>query len=234
MNKQFQSQIAKRLGNEFSGLYSIETNQLLQRKGFLVILKNWKFKAIRHLATDYGNPGFFSPSRLPAPIVISEKFLQEAGTVFPLEFSVFKSHYQLILGDDLLKDLKIEAVSLVRECDREIKQKMLSFCSSTIACGLQAKELQNILKKLTAEILEILAAILRASGSEDGCAVTDIVAKFALLAELELPHFDLLVKLIVTKGKIDRKICTDAIEQIAEEFDLVGGVIAGWAKNGIP
>ena len=59
------------------------------------------------------------------PLVLSEADLKSSTDVFPIKFLDMKQDYDVLVGDDLVKDLEIGRDNLRLRCEQEIKNLML-------------------------------------------------------------------------------------------------------------
>ncbi len=91
----------------------------------LLVVKEIKipfFDFISTLGKRYGK------KMVRAPLVMTHNYICRSLEVFPLEFLEMKLINQLVYGDDVLKDIKIEKADVRLECERELKGKLENLC----------------------------------------------------------------------------------------------------------
>lgn len=59
------------------------------------------------------------------PLFLDPDYIQQSLDTFPLEFLDMSSAYHVIYGDDVLEDLDFKAADVRRQCERELKGKLL-------------------------------------------------------------------------------------------------------------
>jgi len=84
------------------------------------------FDFIATLGKRYGK------RRIRAPLIMTRDYINRSLEVFPLEFLEMKLIHQLVYGDDVLKDIKIEKADIRLQCERELKGKLQHLCQGYI------------------------------------------------------------------------------------------------------
>lgn len=74
----------------------------------------------------------YGKKRIRAPLIITRDYISRSLEVFPLEFLEMKLVHQLVYGDDVLKDIKIEKTDIRLQCERELKGKLQHLCQGYI------------------------------------------------------------------------------------------------------
>lgn len=95
----------------------------------LIVVKAIKvpfFDFIATLGKRYGK------KRIRAPLIMTCDYINRSLEVFPLEFLEMKLIHQLVYGDDVLKDIKIEKADIRLQCERELKGKLQHICQGYI------------------------------------------------------------------------------------------------------
>jgi len=96
--------------------------------------------------------------RIPVPLFLTKTYIESSLDAFPLEFFNIRSVYQVIHGEDILKDLTIEKEDLRLQCERELKAKLLLLRESF----LQAQGKAHLLRELVGQSLPAFIAIFKA------------------------------------------------------------------------
>ncbi len=92
------------------------------------------------------------------PLVMTRGYIQSSLDAFPLEFFNIKSAYQVIHGEDILKDVVIQKEDLRLQCERELKAKLLLLRESF----LEANNKSHLLRELVAQSLSAFISIFKA------------------------------------------------------------------------
>ncbi|HHT9146202.1 MAG TPA: hypothetical protein ACFYD4_11095 [Candidatus Wunengus sp. YC61] len=105
----------------FHAKYS-DINTLIVVKGIEIPFYDF----IASLGKRYGK------KKIRAPLIMTPDYINRSLEVFPLEFLEMKLIHQLVYGDEVLKDIKIEKADIRLQCERELKGKLQHLCQGYI------------------------------------------------------------------------------------------------------
>ena len=74
----------------------------------------------------------YGKKRIRAPLIVTRDYINRSLEVFPLEFLEMKLIHQLVYGEDVLKDIKLEKADIRLQCERELKGKLQHLCQGYI------------------------------------------------------------------------------------------------------
>ena len=74
----------------------------------------------------------YGKKKIRAPLIMTSDYINRSLEVFPVEFLEMKLIHQLVYGDDVLKDIKIEKADIRLQCERELKGKLQHLCQGYI------------------------------------------------------------------------------------------------------
>lgn len=74
----------------------------------------------------------YGKKRIHAPLIMTPDYIYRSLEVFPLEFLEMKLIHQLVYGEDVLKDIKVEKTDVRLQCERELKGKLQQICQGYI------------------------------------------------------------------------------------------------------
>ena len=98
----------------------------------VVVLENMDLKFIKFLAPlgkQYGK------QRIAAPLLMTPAYIDSSLDVFPIEFyNIQKLHYT-IFGEDVFSDLEIIQSDMRRQCEQELKIKLMGLRQGFIAAA---------------------------------------------------------------------------------------------------
>lgn len=104
--------------------------------------------------------------RIPVPLFLTKSYIESSLDAFPLEFFNIRSAYQVIHGEDLLKDLTIEKEDLRLQCERELKAKLLLLRESFLQAQGKAHLLRDLVGQSLPAFISIFKALLYLKGEE--------------------------------------------------------------------
>jgi hypothetical protein len=116
----------------------------------ICVLKEMNFKFFELLAS-LGRR--YSRQKIAAPLIMTQRYIHASRDVFPIEFLNFKLIHETIFGEDILKGLEIGMTDLRRQCERELKVKLISLGQGYISSLGDRKILtEGIARSITGDI----------------------------------------------------------------------------------
>ncbi|MDO9028221.1 MAG: hypothetical protein Q7U68_05100, partial [Candidatus Roizmanbacteria bacterium] len=88
----------------------------------IFILKEMDLKfleLIAPLGKKYGK------DKIAAPLIMTPEYIKGSIDVFPVEFLNFKLIHATVFGEDIFENLEISRMDLRRQCERELKVKLI-------------------------------------------------------------------------------------------------------------
>jgi predicted nucleotidyltransferase len=122
---------------------------------FLIVLSD---SGIERLGSAVSAVAKWRKRNVRTPLVMTEGYVQSSLDAFPLEFFNIKSAYQVVCGQDVLKDLTIRKDDLRLQCERELKAKLLLLRESF----LEAEDKSNLLRELVGQSISAFVSIFKA------------------------------------------------------------------------
>ena len=100
------------------------------------------------------------------PLVMTRGYIQSSLDAFPLEFFNIKSAYQVIQGENILKDVVIQKEDLRLQCERELKAKLLLLRESFLEANNKSHLLRELVAQSLSAFISIFKALLYLKGDE--------------------------------------------------------------------
>ena len=94
------------------------------------------------------------------PLFMTKAFIGSSVDVYPVEFLNMKRHYQVVFGDDVLKDLFFGGKALRLQCERELKGKLMLLRTGFLETAGKAENLQRLMAASITAFLSIFSALL--------------------------------------------------------------------------
>lgn len=148
---------------------------------FLIVLTD---NGMEHLGDAMNLVAKWQKRRIPVPLFLTRSTIESSLDAFPLEFFNIRSAYQVIHGEDLLKDLPIKKEDLRLQCEREIKAKLLLLRESYLQAHGEVRQLRELINQSLPAFIAIFKALLYLKGQEiperhEG-VITDSAESFGL------------------------------------------------------
>lgn len=83
-------------------------------------------------------------SRFARPLFMDKEYINSSIDTFPIEFLNMQNCYQVLFGEDVLKDLKIEPKNILHQAERELKGKRLHLMQGWCEANNNSKKIQQL------------------------------------------------------------------------------------------
>ena len=136
-----------------------------------VVLRNVEAATLRKASARIGawhRLGFSTP------LFIDPDFLQGAVDVFPIEFQDMRDRHRVLFGPDVLAGLQISEHDLRRQCEQELRGKLLKLRQTYIESAQDPETLGAVLIPAVSSIAVLARMLLRLHG-HDPSGRTDAV-----------------------------------------------------------
>jgi hypothetical protein len=150
--------------------------------------------------------------RVSLPLVMRTEMITHALDSYPLEFLTMQAGYRVLYGADPLRDLVISREDVRRQCERDLRGKLLHLRAGAIDCGGKRQRIADLIRASLPAMTAILQGLLYVAGKphalvgtelEDaGRAAFDLDTRlvhglFRLRFEKQLPDRDTLEGLLI-------------------------------------
>ena len=123
------------------------------------------------------------------PLFMTKALIGSSVDVYPVEFLNMKRHYQVVHGEDVLKDLVFEKRALRLQCEREMKGKLMLLRTRFLETADKAENLQRLMAASITAFLSVFNALLTLKDREPPRRRREIVAAVAGLYEIAAEPF---------------------------------------------
>jgi len=123
------------------------------------------------------------------PLIMTKAFICSSVDVYPVEFLNMKRHYQVVHGEDVLKDLVFDGKALRLQCERELKGKLMLLRTGFLNTAGKAEDLRRLMAASITAFLSVFGALLLVRGREIPKERRDIVPAVAQTYGLDAAPF---------------------------------------------
>ena len=173
---------------------------------FLIVLSD---EGIERLGSAVSTVAKWRKRNVRTPLVMTKGYIESSLDAFPLEFFNIKSAYQVIHGEDILKDVAIQKDDLRLQCERELKAKLLLLRESFLEADHKSHLLQELVVRSLSAFVSIFKALLYLKGE-------DIPEKNEAVLSVTAQSFGLEVDLFQSLWRIKRGEKKSSKDQLAE------------------
>lgn len=108
----------------------------------LFVLREMDMKFLEMLAPKGRKYG---KKKIAAPFIMTSDYIKTSSDVFPVEFLSFKLVHQTVFGEDILKDITVNAENLRQQCERELKSKLIGLRQGYLSSAAVREALTDVL-----------------------------------------------------------------------------------------
>jgi predicted nucleotidyltransferase len=123
------------------------------------------------------------------PLIMTKAFICSSIDVYPVEFLNMKRHYQVVHGEDVLRDLEFDGKALRLQCERELKGKLMLLRTGFLETAGKAEDLRRLMAVSITAFLSVFGALLLVRGREIPKERRDIVPDVAQAYGLDTAPF---------------------------------------------
>ncbi|MEJ2069682.1 MAG: hypothetical protein P8X49_06115 [Syntrophobacterales bacterium] len=189
----FFSEITGAYDNNIHSIYlvgSVLTTDYIEKVSDInsvIVLKEMDLKFLDILA-PLGKK--YRKKRISAPLLMTPEYIKKSLDVFPIEFLNFRLTHQTLLGEDILEGLEIDRGDLKRQCEREVKGKLIWLRQGYISSmGNRRMLADNIIRQFTG-YMPLFRGFIQLLGEGPPVNRKDVVAVLSRLTGTETDIFE--------------------------------------------
>jgi hypothetical protein len=177
----------------------------------IVVLNSMDLKFVEFLA-PLGKR--YKKKGVAAPLIMTPDYISGSLDVFPLEFLDFKLIHETVFGEDLLKDIEIDVTDLRRQCEREIKSKLIGLRQGYISSLGDRKILTDSFVQSIAGYMPLFRGIIVLMKKEPPLKKGEVITA---LSEATGVNTEIFRKVLdIKKGKL--KPAKEELDTIFEDY----------------
>jgi len=170
----------------------------------------------------------YGRKRIAAPLLMTPDYIDKSRDVFPIEFLNIKLVHHTVFGQDIFRDLAIDQVDLRRQCERELKVKLIGLRQGYISAAGDPKALAAGFADSFAGYMPLFKAIIVLLGHEAPQNNREILSALTDISGIRMDAFKqvLALKNQQTKPAIEKlnlvfKDYYEIIEHMGEMIDAL-------------
>jgi len=188
----------------------------------VVVLKEMDLAFLDHVAPlgkKYRKKG------IAPPLIMTPQYIEDSRDVFPLEFLNFKLVHRTVFGPDVFADIIIEKDDLRRQCEREIKSKLIWLRQNYISSmGQKNLLLENVSGSITG-FIPLFRGILSLMGKEPPVGSNDIVRALGEITDLDAGVFTEVYNIRHKKMKPSKEQLGGIFEKYYRATEKIGNIV---------
>lgn len=177
----------------------------------VIVLREMDLKFLELLA-PLGNK--YGKHKVAAPLIMTPGYIQSSLDVFPIEFLNFKFIHETAFGEDLLANLEINRMDLRRQCERELKTKLIWLRQGYLSSQGDRKLITEGFARSITGYIPLFRGIIMLFGQEPPVMQYEVITALGRAAGVDT---DIFAKILKEKHE-KIKLTVDKLNTIFEEY----------------
>ncbi len=182
---------------------------------FMIVLSD---QGIRDIRKAHSLVKRWQKRNAETPLMLTKGYIESSLDSFPIEFLTMRESYQVVYGEDVLADIKIDTKDLRLQCERELRGKLLHLRESYLNTYGKKKSIQELMTVSLPTFTSIFSGLLYLKGQEIPSSKTDILKSTSEEFNLNYNVFEQLVKLRNNSLKLGSNELNDLMENYIEQI----------------
>jgi len=119
----------------------------------------------------------WSRQGLATPLFFDPEFLRDALDVFPIEILDMQERHRMLWGPDVLDGLRIEQGALRRQCEQELRGKLLKLRQAYVESSRSPGDLEGVLTSATSGLVVLARMLLHLARAEETGGTEAVLAR---------------------------------------------------------
>ncbi len=155
--------------------------------------------------------------KITAPLFLTPSYIKMSLDTFPMEFMAMKESRRVLFGEDVLADIDVSREDLRRECEYQLKGKLLTIRQAYLEQGLNRRALERLIKASFRALVPVFQNMLRIKRAESPPAEKEEMLR-QLGEEFDIDVASFLE--VLRDKKADGRIAGKAPESFLNDFLL--------------
>jgi len=155
-------------------------------------------------------------NKIVVPLFLTPEYIKRSLDSFPIEFITMKDSRCVLLGEDSLKDVEVKKEDLQRECEYQLKGKLLMVRQVYLERVLRKENLELLIKKTFKSLMPVFQGILKIKSDAPIPGKQQTLTRLAEEFNLDMSVF----QEVLNDKKTDGKIGSQNAETFLNDFLL--------------
>jgi predicted nucleotidyltransferase len=167
----------------------------------------------------------FRKQNVAAPLVMTPGYIKKSCDVFPIEFLNISLLHETVYGEDIFADIKIAMADLRRQCERELKVKLIGLRQGYLATMGDAREITEGMATSMRGYIPLFRGIISLKGMEPPVVQADVIKALSDATGVDCAVFEKVLR--QKREKV--KLSIDELNAIFEDYyaatERLGGIV---------
>ena len=119
----------------------------------------------------------WSRQGLAIPLFFDLEFMRDALDVFPIEMLDMQERHRMLWGADVFADLRIDRGALRRQCEQELRGKLLKLRQAYVESSRSPRDLEAVLTSATSGLVVLARTLLHLARAEETGGTDAVLAR---------------------------------------------------------
>jgi hypothetical protein len=156
----------------------------------------------------------YGRKRIAAPLIMTPAYIDNSLDVFPIEFFNIQHLHFTVFGEDVFQALDIKKPDLRRQCEQELKVKLIGLRQGYISAAGDQKLLARSFAESFSGYMPLFKAIIVLLGQEPPPNNADILAMLETLSGIRTDVF----KLVLNQKKKNTKPSIEQLNMVFKDY----------------
>ena len=149
-----------------------------------------------------------------APLVMTPEYIRQSLDVFPIEFFDFKLIHETVFGEDIFATIEIDRLDLRRQCEREIKSKLINLRQGYISSLGDRRMLTERFVSSIAGYMPLFRGTIFLLGQDPPVKKSEVITALSAATGINV---DIIQKILdIKRGKTT--LAKDELNTVFEEY----------------
>jgi len=159
----------------------------------------------------------WSRRAVATPLFLTRAYIETSLDTFPIEMLNFQAAYQVLRGEDPLKDLVFDKQMLRLQCERELKGKLLQLREQFLGTAGNTRNIKDLIARSLPTFLAIFQGIVHLHGKPAQPDRDKLLDTMQELLSLNHPLFSELYAIKDAKVSLNERKAITMMERYIEE-----------------
>lgn len=166
--------------------------------------------------------------KIVAPLFLTPDYIERSMDTFPMEFLEMKDSRQVLFGEDLLENIRAEKEDIRRECEYQLKGKLLTIRQAYLEQAMNRKGMETLIKRSVKALMPVFRGVLRIKDHEDiPMSKEAVIEKMGDELGIDVSSFAEVLQDKKLDGKIGGRSSEAFLEDLLVQIEKLSEIVDG-------
>jgi hypothetical protein len=166
----------------------------------------------------------FGRKHVASPLIMTPEYILSSLDVFPVEFLTIKIIHKTVFGDDIFSDIEIKGTDLRRQCERELKVKLIGIRQGYLSSSGDKKFLSDLFTGSLSGYMALFRGIIVLFDKPAPYANEDVLSVLEEVSGVNLNVFKKISRAKKDKTKLSIEVLNSIFEDYYYAIERLGDI----------